>query len=95
MEQTQKRQVTVQLVRSAVQVVMSQIVYRFVGADLLDGFGIDDTEFYTAVEVALSGVFLVAYIALVNVLEQRVDPRFGWLNGWRAQVNYQPPPQVR
>ncbi len=79
------RRVTLQLIRSAVQYLVSRITTYPLLLEAADLLGVDVVGSLTTV-LTVAGFLL--YLLLVRALE-KLHPLFGWLNGWRAELEYQ------
>ena len=76
-----------QLIRSAVQWLAGAIIALAIVDIAVAALGLDPDTVHQSLTTVLELLVFLAYIGLVRLLE-RIDPRFGWLNGWRAELDY-------
>lgn len=89
-----KRTWALQIIRAAAQWAAAFFVSLAVVAAAVAGLGVDPDTIEGAVRTVVELIVFIAYIAGVRALETHVHPWFGWLNGWRAELDYQKPPPV-
>lgn len=78
----------IQAIRSGAQWLATFVIGLGVVQEAVEVVGADGTEFETAVRGVFGVLLFVVYILAVRLLE-KVDSRFGWLNGWKTELRYE------
>lgn len=89
-----KRTWTLQLIRSAAQWAAGYFVSLAVVAAAVAGLDLDPDTLEGALRTVIELAVFIGYIAAVRALETYVHPFFGWLNGWRAELDYHKPDAI-
>lgn len=80
----------IQLIRTAVQAIMTYLIARLAAWPLLHQIGVELSD---DMENLLTNVAIVLYVAAVNALTTRW-PVLEFLNGWLSKPSYSEPPAV-
>lgn len=78
-----------QAIRSAAQWIAGYVTSLVVVATAVNALGVDPETVEGTIRTAVELVTFILYIVTVRFLENKVDPRFGWLNGWKTDITYE------